>query len=115
MYEFAKELFIDERAIGNKSTRDKSPPSLLKSPGVMISASGFTSCYKKKSFSKTRFSSSVANELCDKLKVLLQEKQAGNNSDPFIKKLSLYQINYYKKSAYLRNNINFHYLFVQTN
>ena len=86
MYDFAKELFIDEMTIGNKSTRDKSPLRVLKSPGVMISASGFTSSYKKKSFSKTRFSSSVANELCDKLKVLLQEKQAGNNSDPFYEK-----------------------------
>ena len=38
----------------------------------MVSASGI---------SKTIFLSSDPNELCDRLKILLQEKQAGNNSD----------------------------------
>ena len=38
----------------------------------MVSASGI---------SKTKFLPSDANELCDRLKLLLQEKQAGNNSD----------------------------------
>ena len=38
----------------------------------MVSASGI---------SKTKFLSSDISELCDKLKLLLQEKQAGNNSD----------------------------------
>ena len=38
----------------------------------MVSASGV---------SKTIFLSSDPNELCDRLKLLLQEKQAGNNSD----------------------------------
>ena len=38
----------------------------------MLSASGL---------SKTKFLSSDPNELCDRLKLLLQEKQAGNNSD----------------------------------
>ena len=38
----------------------------------MLSASGL---------SKTIFLSSDPNELCDRLKLLLQEKQAGNNSD----------------------------------
>ena len=31
--------------------------------------------------SKTIFLSSVPDELCDRIKLLLQEKQAGNNSD----------------------------------
>ena len=31
--------------------------------------------------SKTIFLSFDANELCDRIKLLLQEKQAGNNSD----------------------------------
>ena len=38
----------------------------------MVSASGI---------SKTIFLSSNPNELCDRLKLLLQEKHAGNNSD----------------------------------
>ena len=38
----------------------------------MVSASGV---------SKTIFFSSDHDELCDRLKLLLQEKQAGNNSD----------------------------------
>ena len=38
----------------------------------MVSASGV---------SKTIFLSSDPNELCDRLKLLLQEKHAGNNSD----------------------------------
>ena len=38
----------------------------------MVSASGI---------SKTIFLSSDPNELCDRLKLLLQEKHAGNNSD----------------------------------
>ena len=33
--------------------------------------------------SKTIFLSSDPNELCDRIKLLLQEKQAGNNSDIF--------------------------------
>ena len=38
----------------------------------MVSASGI---------SKTIFLSADPNELCDRLKLLLQEKQAGNSSD----------------------------------
>ena len=72
MYDFAKEMNFDMRALGNKSTRDRTLIKLLKSPGLMVSASGV---------SKTIFLSSDPNELCDRLKLLLQEKQAGNNSD----------------------------------
>ena len=72
MYDFAKELHFDLNAPRNKSTRDRKLIKLLNSPGLMVSASGI---------SKTIFLSSDANELCDILKLLLQEKQAGNNSD----------------------------------
>ena len=72
MYDFAKEMHFDERRVGNKSTRDRTLIKLLNSPGLMVSASGV---------SKTIFLSSDPNELCDRLKLLLQEKQAGNNSD----------------------------------
>ena len=70
MYDFAKEMHFDERRVGNKSTRDRTLKNLLNSPAIM--ASGIT---------KTIFLSSDPNELCDRLKLLLQEKQAGNISD----------------------------------
>ena len=72
MYDFAKEMNFDMRAQGNKSIRDRKLIKLLNSPGLMVSASGFP---------KTIFLSSDPNELCNRLKILLQEKQAGNNSD----------------------------------
>ena len=72
MYEFAKEMYFDERRVGNKSIRDRTLIDLLNSPGLIVSASGL---------SKTIFLSSDANELCDRLKLLLQEKHAGNNSN----------------------------------
>ena len=72
MYEFAKEMHFDERRIGNKSTRDRTLINLLKSPGLMVSASGV---------SRTIFLSSDPDELCNRLKLLLQVKHAGNNSD----------------------------------
>ena len=72
MYDFAKEMNFDLKAQGNKSTRDRTLIKLLKSPGLMVSAPGV---------SKTIFLSSDPDELCNRLKLLLQEKQAGNNSD----------------------------------
>ena len=72
MYDFAKEMNIDLKAPGNKSTRDRKPIKLLNSPGLMVSASGI---------SKTIFLSADPNELCDRSKLLLQAKHAGNNSD----------------------------------
>ena len=72
LYDFAKEMIFNTKALGNKSTRDRTLIKLLKSPGLMVSASGV---------SKTIFLSSGPDELCDRLKLLLQEKQAGNNSD----------------------------------
>ena len=71
MYDFAKEMHFDAKAPGNKSIRDRKLIKLLNSPGLMVSASGI---------SKTIFLSSDPNDLCDRLKLLLQEKQAGNNS-----------------------------------
>ena len=70
MYDFAKEMHFDERRVGNKSTRDRTLINLLNSTAIM--ASGIT---------KTIFLSSDPDELCDRLKLLLQEKHAGNNSD----------------------------------
>ena len=72
MYEFAKQMNFDLKAVGKKSTRDRTLIKLPKSPRLMVSASGI---------SKTIFLSSDPDELCIRLKLLLQEKQAGSNSD----------------------------------
>ena len=68
--EFAKEMNFNIKQKGNKSNRDKSIIRLLKSPAIMASG-----------ISKTIFLSSDPDELCIRLKLLLQEKHAGNNSD----------------------------------
>ena len=70
MYDFAKEMNFDLKALGNKSIRDRTLIKLLKSPAIMAPG-----------VSKTIFLSSDPNELCDRIKLILQEKQAGNNSD----------------------------------
>ena len=70
MYDFAKEMHFDGRRVGNKSTRDETLIKLLNSPTI-----------KAPGIPKTIFLSSDPNELCDRLKFLLQEKHAGNNSN----------------------------------
>ena len=69
MYNFAKEMHSDTKAQGNESTRDRTLKKLLKSPAII--ASGFS----------TIFLSSDPDELCNRIKLLLQEKHSGNNSD----------------------------------
>ena len=66
MYDFGKEMNFDVKATGNKSTRHRSLIKLLKSPGLMISASGI---------SNTIFLPSDPNDLSDRLKLLPQEKK----------------------------------------
>ena len=69
-YEFGKEMNFIIKQKGRKSDCDKSMIKLLKSPAIMASG-----------LSKTIFLSSDPDELCDRLKFLLQGKQARNNSD----------------------------------
>ena len=72
MFEFAKEMNFDGKALGNKRTRDKSLIGLFESPANMTSS-------LKKSKAKetnTKFLSSNPIEICDRLKILLQEKRA---------------------------------------
>ena len=69
MNDFAKELHFDIKALGRKPTRDKTLIRLLKSPKIIASG-----------ISKTIFLSSDPDDLCNRLKLLLQEKHAGNNS-----------------------------------
>ena len=70
IYEFAKEMKYSVKNTGRPTVRHKSMIRLLEQPP--ISASGFT---------KTIILSSDPDALCDRLKLLLQEKHAGNNSD----------------------------------
>ena len=69
MYDFAKDMNFDLKAPGNKSTRVRTLIKLLKSPAIM--ASGIS----------TIFLPSDPDRLRKRLKLLLQEKHAGNNSD----------------------------------
>ena len=59
-------------ALGNRSTGHKSNLGLLQSPNIMVSASCVST--------STRFLISNPNELCDKLKLLLQGKKLGDVS-----------------------------------
>ena len=70
IYQFAKEMNYDIKSTGRPSTRHNSMIRLLDQPAIMASG-----------FSKTIILSSDPNELCESLKLLLQEKHAGNNSD----------------------------------
>ena len=70
IYKFAKELNYDTKSTGRPSVRHNSMIRLLDQPAIMASG-----------ISKTIILSSDPNELCDRLKLLLQEKHAGNDSD----------------------------------
>ena len=70
IYEFAKEMNYNTKSTGRPSVRHNSMIRLLEQPAIMASG-----------ISKTIILSSDPNELCDRLKLLLQEKHAGNNSD----------------------------------
>ena len=73
--EFAEEMNSDIGNIGRKSPRDRSIVELLKSPAIMDSG-----------FSKISLSLDP-KDFCDELKLLLQEKQAGNESDKIIEEI----------------------------
>ena len=70
IYEFAKEMNYDIDSTGRPSVRHNSIIRLFDQPAIMASG-----------ISKTIILSSNPNELCDRLKLLLQEKHGGNNSD----------------------------------
>ena len=70
IYEFGKEKIFNIKQKARKSDRDRSLIKLLKSPAIMASG-----------ISNKIILSSDPHELCNRLKLLLQEKQAGNISD----------------------------------
>ena len=69
-YEFAKEMNYDTKSTGRPSIRHKSNTKILESPAIMASG-----------VSRTIILSSDPNELCDRLRLFLQEKHAGNFFD----------------------------------
>ena len=70
MYDFAKEMNFDTKAQNRKSARYSSFIKLLKSPAILATR-----------IPNKIFKSSDPDELCNRLKLLWQEKEAGNNSD----------------------------------
>ena len=64
MYEFTNEMFFDEKILSNKGNKDKSPMRLLQSPGIM--ASGISTEILPQN-----------EEVCERIKLILHEKQAG--------------------------------------
>ena len=70
IYEFAKEMKYNIRQKGRKSDRGRALIKLLKSPAIMAAG-----------ISNIIILSSDPDELCNRMKLLLQEIQAGNNSD----------------------------------
>ena len=72
LFNFAKEMNFDVKAMGNKPTRDRTLLKMPKSPGFLISASGS---------SNTLFLPSEPDEVCGRSNFLLQAKQAGTISD----------------------------------
>ena len=68
LHDSAKKMHYDVRGIGNESTRDRTLIKVLKAPAIMDSG-----------ISKIIFLSSDSDELCIRLKLVLQEKHAGNN------------------------------------
>ena len=70
VYEFGKEMKSDVKPKGPPSNRDNSMIKLFNSPAIMASG-----------ISNIMFLSSDRNDLCDRLKLLLQGRQAGNTSD----------------------------------
>ena len=72
MYELAREMNFDLKEQSRIFTQNRTLIKLPKSPHVIVSASGT---------SNTKFLPSNRDELCHRLKLLLQEKHAGNNSN----------------------------------
>ena len=70
IYEFAKAMNYDTKSTGRPGVRHNSMIRLLDQPAIMASG-----------FSKLIILSSDPNELCDRLKLLLQEKNGGNISN----------------------------------
>ena len=69
-------MIFDNNRIGQKSNRDKFLAELLKSPVIMASEISTISLPEN------------PNERCERLKLLIQEKQAGINFDMIIEEIA---------------------------
>ena len=74
-FEFVKEMKVNTKNTVRKHNRDRTLANFLKSSAIM--ASGFSMIFLPKN----------PNELRDRLKLILQEKQAGDNSDIIIEEI----------------------------
>ena len=81
MIQVANGMIFDEKALGNKNTKKKSPIRLLQSPPIVVCASSLSM--------STKFLPSNPNELCDRLKLFLQEQQAAYNFDIIIQEIGV--------------------------
>ena len=69
IFEIAKKMKGDNKKIGRKRPRNRSIVEFFQSPAIMASRISII------------FLSENPNEICDSVKLLLQEKQAGKNAD----------------------------------
>ena len=104
MYEFAMKKSCDEKTLGNKSVRENFFINLLQSPVIVASEIS------------TKILSKNPNELCDRLKLLLQEKKPRKNNFVIINEEVFATTDKFLqyKSFCLLNNIKFRYLNVST-
>ena len=72
IHEFTKEMNYDTKSTGRPSIRHSSIIKILESPAILASG-----------ISRTIILSSDPNELCDRLRLILQEKHGGKNSNLF--------------------------------
>ena len=70
IYEFAKEMNYDTKSTGRPSLRHSCTIKIFEPPTILASG-----------ISRTIILSSGPNELCDRLRLLLQEKHGGDNSN----------------------------------
>ena len=70
IYEFAKEMNFDTKSTGRQSIRHRYIIKILESPAILASG-----------ISRTKILSSDPNEVCDRLRLLLQKKHGGNISN----------------------------------
>ena len=83
LLDFLDEMRFDVKHSGNKSSRDKSLVKIINSPAIRA---GLLRELKPKTCSM-RFLSSDPDELYNRLKLLIQDKEAGNNSDIIIEEI----------------------------
>ena len=98
-YEVEKVMKFNIKQKGLKSPRDESVMRLIESPAIL--ASGFS----------TVFLLENPDDICDKVNLLLQEKQTGNNPNIIDEEIIVMADKLLQKTnAYLLNNIDFYNL-----